>query len=33
MDGYRRHLPRYDGFSGDSPLLRHGPVSEGLPQG
>jgi len=27
------NLPRYDGFSGDSPLLRHGPVSEGLPQG
>ena len=25
------NLPRYEGFSGDSPLLRHGPVSEGLP--
>ncbi len=27
------NLPRYDGSSGDSPLLRHGPISEGLPQG
>ena len=25
------NLPRYEGFSGDSPLLRHGPVSDGLP--
>lgn len=25
------HLPRYEGFSGDSALLRHGPVSDGLP--
>ncbi len=24
-------LPRYEGFSEDSPLLRHGPVSDGLP--
>ena len=24
-------LPRYEGFAGDSPPLRHGPVSEGLP--
>ncbi len=27
------NLPRYEGVSEDSPLLRHGPVSEGLPQG
>lgn len=25
------HLPRCRGFSGDGELLRHGPVSEGLP--
>lgn len=25
------NLPRYEGFSGDSALLRHGPVSDGLP--
>ncbi len=25
------NLPRYEGFSEDSPLLRHGPVSDGLP--
>ncbi len=25
------NLPRYEGFSGKSPLLRHGPVSDGLP--
>jgi hypothetical protein len=25
------NLPRYEGFEGDSPLLRHGPVTEGLP--
>jgi hypothetical protein len=25
------NLPRYEGFAGDSPPLRHGPVSEGLP--
>ena len=25
------NLPRYEGFSGDSPLIRHGPVSDGLP--
>ncbi len=25
------NLPRYEGFAEDSPLLRHGPVSEGLP--
>ena len=25
------NLPRYEGFAGDSPLLRHGPVSDGLP--
>ncbi len=25
------NLPRYEGFSGNSPLLRHGPVSDGLP--
>ena len=24
-------LPRYEGFSGDGPVLRHGPVSDGLP--
>ena len=24
-------LPRYEGFSGKSPLLRHGPASQGLP--
>jgi hypothetical protein len=27
------NLPRYEGFSEDSPLLRHGPVSDGLPSG
>ncbi len=27
------NLPRYEGFAEDSPTLRHGPVSEGLPQG
>ncbi len=27
------NLPRYEGFANDSPPLRHGPVSEGLPQG
>jgi hypothetical protein len=26
-------LPRYEGFSEDSPLLRHGPVGDGLPSG
>ena len=26
------NLPRYEGFSGDSSLLRHGPVSNGLPK-
>ncbi len=26
-------LPRYEGFSEMSPLLRHGPVSDGLPPG
>ncbi len=26
------NLPRYEGFAEDSPTLRHGPVSEGLPQ-
>lgn len=25
------NLPRYEGFAGDGPPLRHGPVSEGLP--
>ncbi len=25
------NLPRYAGFTGRSPLLRHGPVSDGLP--
>ncbi len=25
------NLPRYEGFSEDSPLLRHGPISDGLP--
>jgi len=25
------NLPRYKGFAGDSPLLRHGPVGDGLP--
>jgi hypothetical protein len=25
------NLPRYEGFAGDSALLRHGPVSDGLP--
>ena len=25
------NLPRYEGFSGDSPLLRHGPVSNNPP--
>ena len=25
------NLPRYEGFSEDSPLLRHGPVTDGLP--
>ncbi len=25
------NLPRYEGFSGKSPLLCHGPVSDGLP--
>ena len=25
------NLPRYEGFSEKSPLLRHGPVSDGLP--
>ena len=25
------NLPRYEGFSGKSPLLRHGPASHGLP--
>ncbi len=25
------NLPRYQGFAGDSPPLRHGPVREGLP--
>ncbi len=25
------NLPRYEGFASDSPLLRHGPVSDGLP--
>jgi hypothetical protein len=25
------NLPRYEGFAGDSNLLRHGPVSDGLP--
>ncbi len=24
-------LPRYEGFSEDSPVLRHGPVGDGLP--
>ncbi len=24
-------LPRYEGFSEDSPILHHGPVTEGLP--
>jgi hypothetical protein len=24
-------LPRYEGFPGDSPILHHGPVTEGLP--
>ena len=27
------NLPRYEGFSGESTLLRHGPVSDGLPSG
>ncbi len=27
------NLPRYEGFVDDNPPLRHGPVSEGLPQG
>ncbi len=27
------NLPRYEGFSEDSPLLCHGPVSDGLPSG
>ncbi len=25
------NLPRYEGFAGDKPPLRHGPISEGLP--
>ena len=25
------NLPRYEGFTGNSSLLRHGPVSDGLP--
>ncbi len=27
------NLPRYEGVSGNSSLLRHGPVSDGLPSG
>ena len=27
------NLPRYEGFADDSPPLRHGPVSDGLPSG
>ncbi len=27
------NLPRYEGFSGNSSLLRHGPVNDGLPSG
>ncbi len=27
------NLPRYEGFAEDSPVLRHGPAGEGLPQG
>jgi len=27
------NLPRYEGFTEDSPVLRHGPVSDGLPSG
>ncbi len=27
------NLPRYEGFDDGNPPLRHGPVSEGLPQG
>ncbi len=26
-------LPRYEGFAGDSTLVRHGPVGDGLPSG
>ena len=26
-------LPRYEGFSEDSPVLRHGPATDGLPGG
>ena len=26
-------LPRHEGFSGDSALLQHGPVGDGLPAG
>ncbi len=27
------NLPRYEGFADDTPPLRHGSVSKGLPQG
>jgi len=27
------HLPRYEGIPGTSPVLRHGPASDGLPTG
>ncbi len=27
------NLPRYEGFSGEGAVLRHGPVSDGLPEG